>query len=306
MPSHPIPITTTAFPQSSPFQHSFKKYKQTSTSTSSISFAMSQVYDTVDISSLRLAPPRASKASAACKTAYIQDGNGDRLSIQTPVMRLPWDIVPKQMDESANVTASLSLSFSGDDEDVQKFKEFLMKFDEKIKELAQAISGTLGKKSETKVIDANFKDSVKEATTGDYPPTFQPKVWLTCREGGNTKCVDDFTMDLTVYNMDGKKITQDELRKGCPAAAVIQPSYVWCSSMGVGITWVAKQCVVKPSIKEEFAFKLDSRFDKYRDEPSPKKARVDQGSTTEENDDDNDDDNDQSSSMGDPLENEEF
>jgi len=263
---------------------------------------MSQVYDTVDISSLKLAPPRASKASAACKTAYIQDGSGSRLSIQTPVMRLPWDITPKQMDEGSDVKASLSMSFAGDDEDVVKFKEFLFKFDQKIKELSKNMSGTLGKKSEAKVIDANFKDSVKESASGDWPATFQAKVWLTCKDGGNPKCVDDFTMDLSVYNMNGEKIEKDQLKKGCPAAAVIQPSYVWCSTMGIGITWVAKQCVVKPTATEEFAFKLDSRFDKYREEEEPvaKKAKVETKTESEEEEEES------SSSMGDPLENEEF
>ena len=269
---------------------------------------MSQVYDTVNISTIKLAPPRASKASASCKTAYIQDASGSRISIQTPVMRLPWDTTPKQMDEGSAVNASLSMSFAGDDEDVVGFKKFLFDFDQKVKELAKDMSGVLGKKADAKVIDANFKDSVKESSSGDWPSTFQAKVWLKLVDGGNPKCVDDFTMDLVVYNMNGEKIGNDQLKKGCPAAAVIQPSYVWCSTMGVGITWVAKQCIVKPAaLQQECAFNLNSGgFDKYRDEapePSAKRAKVE---TRDEVESESDDESVNSSLGGDPLENEEF
>ena len=259
---------------------------------------MAQVYDTVNISGVKLCAPRSSKASAACKTAYITGSDGGRLSIQTPVMKLPWDIKPKQMDETSNVSASLSLSFAGDDDDTRDFKNFLHAFDQHVKTLAKGMHESLGKKADPKVIEANFKESVKESNNGDYPPTFQSKIWLKQNEGGDPKCVDDFTMDVTVYDMKGNRVEHSDLKKGCPAAAIIQPMYVWCSTMGLGITWVTKQCIVKPMVSEGFAFKLGPKFDKYTedDEPVAKKAKTESVESTSEG----------SSSGEDPLENEEF
>lgn len=241
---------------------------------------MATSYDSVDISSLKLAPPKVSKAAAGCKTSKIQLG-GKNILIQTPPMTLPWGIAPRQMDENSSVSANLSLSFLGmDDQDkddeLHKFNTFMRDFDIKVKTLIGAMGGALGKKSEDKVLDVNFKDSIKESSNGDYPPTIQPKIWLNLKEGGDAKCVDDFSMDITVYNFNGDELDCKELRKGCPAAAIIEPSYVWCSALGLGVTWVAKQVAVKPVEEKKFAFTLGPSFDhlKPEDEGAPeKKAR---------------------------------
>ena len=241
---------------------------------------MATSYDSIDLSSVKLAPPKVSKAAAGCKTSKIQLG-GKSILIQTPPMTLPWGIAPRQMDENSSVSANLSLSFLGmDDQDkdneLHKFNMFMRDFDIKVKTLISEMGGALGKKSEDKVLDANFKDSIKESSNGDYPPTIQPKIWLSLKEGGDPKCVDDFSMDVTVYNFNGDEIDSKELRKGCPAAAIIEPSYVWCSALGLGITWVAKQVAVKPVEEKKFAFTLGPSFDHLKPEggePSAKKAR---------------------------------
>lgn len=230
----------------------------------------------VDLSQLKLAAARPNKSSPGFRSSYIQTKSGQRLSIQTPVMKLPWDVKPKQMDEGSNVSAQLALSFSGvnpvdEDCDLNKFMQFMKAFDAKVKELAVAMNGELGKKSEPKVLDANFRESVKESGNGEYPPTIQPKVWLKCREGGSSKCVEDHEMDIAVYNMEKEMIDAGNLSKGCMAAAIIEPNTVWCSSMGVGVTWVAKQVIVKPIAKDSFAFSMGSEYDALRSEEQPKK-----------------------------------
>lgn len=121
------------------------------------------------------------------------------------------------------------------------------------------------------MLDANFRDSVKEAVSGEYPPTIQPKIWLRCRDGGSSKCVEDHDMDIAVYNMSQEMISPDNLSKGCMAAAIIEPNTAWCSSMGVGVTWVAKQVVVKPIPKESFAFSMGSEYDVLRSEDKTNK-----------------------------------
>ena len=247
---------------------------------------MSTMFDAIDLSEIKLAPPRTSKASSACKTSYIQGVGGSKLSIQTPLMTLPWDIFPKKLDENSNVNAALSLSFVGMSEDDQecdlyKFKVFMQEFDAKIKSLISKMGGSLGKKSEEKMLESSFRDSIKESSSGDYPPTVQPKIWTTVKEGGLRNSAEDHTMDIVVFDLEGNAIDSDNLKKGCPVAAIIEPSYVWCSALGVGITWCAKQAVIKPFAKKKFGFTLGEKFDKLK-EQSPTKRRKTSGEVEEE------------------------
>lgn len=233
---------------------------------------MSTQYSDVNFDEVKLSPPRVSKNAAGFKSSYIQY-KGQKLTIQTPVMKLPWDIKPKQMDENSNVSANLSLSFTGvtvgeKSCELNKFMAFMRQFDQKVKQLVVDMKGALGKKSEEKLLESNFRESVKESASGEYPPTIQPKIWLRCRDGGSAKCVEDHDMDIAVYDMDRKMVAPENLQKGCIAAAIIEPNTVWCSSMGIGITWVARQVIVKPMIKEDFAFSIGEQHDVLRREDS--------------------------------------
>ena len=252
---------------------------------------MATPYDSFDLDSLRLAPPKQSKAASGCKTSKIQGPGGRDVLIQTPPMTIPWDIVARKMDENSSVSANLSLSFVGmdendEDDDLKKFMKFMKDFDTKIKSLIGKTGGALGKKSEEKVLDASFKDSIKDSSNGDYPPTIQPKIWVNLIDGGNSKCVEDFTMGVTVFNFDGKELSPKELRKGCVAAAIIKFAYVWCSALGCGVTYVAEQVAVKPILEEKFGFTLGPQFDHLKgdaeEEPAAKKAKTSgQGSEQE-------------------------
>ena len=239
-----------------------------------------KTFDAVNIDDIKLAPPKASKAAGSCKTSVIQTTSGKRLAIQTPLMTLPWDAVPKRMDESTDFKANVCLSFANMEEgneecDIYKFKCFLEKFDQKIKSLCVASSAALGKKAEEKVIDVNFKESIKESAKGDYPSTFQPKAWLSVREGGSPKVFEDVTMDVTVFDMNGNKIGSDQLKKGSPCALIVEPSYVWCSALGLGITWTVKQAITRPDTKEEFGFVFDKKMEDMKDsEPPSKKMKT--------------------------------
>ena len=250
-------------------------------------------FDSFDIESLKLAPPRQSKAAAGCKTSKIQGPGGRDVLIQTPPMTIPWDIVAKKIDENSGVSANLALSFVGMDEndaddDLKKFKDFLVDFDTKVKSLIAETGGALGRQSEEKLLDASFKSSIKESSNGDYPPTIQPKIWLNLVDGGDSKCVDDYSMAVKVFDFNKKSLSTKELRKGCVAAAIIKFAYVWCSALGCGITYVAEQVAVKPVVVETFGFTLGPKFDHLRGdtegEPVAKKAKAEvdeeEGSST--------------------------
>ena len=223
------------------------------------------VFDTINVNEITLAEPKASRASSSCKTAYIQY-RGQKLRIQTALMLTAFDLKVKQMDENSNASANASLSFANEssDPDVKAFKEFLVKVDERIKVLAVEKSAALGKKASKANIDSNFKDSIK--TSEKYPSVFSPKVWLNLKnDGGSMKNIDDVSMNLKVFDMDTNPISPDQVKRGCPTALIVTPSYVWCSSIGVGITWSATECIVKPMEDEKACgFTMGAGFDKYK------------------------------------------
>ncbi|AAR26966.1 FirrV-1-I1 [Feldmannia irregularis virus a] len=218
-----------------------------------------------DISTVKLSPPKTSKANSGCKTAYLTTTGSMKIAIQTPVMTLPWDIVPKKMDDVSNVRGELSLSFVGMDErdadnELCQFKTFVEHFDERVKALISETNGAMGKNSEETRLGTNFRPTIKESATGNYPPTIQSKIWLNLKQGGSPSSVEDFDMDVMVFDMDGSRINTDQMQKGCPAAAILEPSYVWCSALGVGITWVAKQVAVQPQSVSTFGFNLGNKL----------------------------------------------
>ena len=132
-------------------------------------------------------------------------------------------------------------------------------------------------------MDASFKDSMKEASKGDYPPTIQPKIWLNLVDGGDSKCVEDYSMAVKVFDFNKNELDCKEMRKGCVAAAIIKFAYVWCSALGCGVTYVAEQVAVKPIVEEKFGFTLGPKFAHLKgdaeEEPAAKKAKTsEQGS----------------------------
>jgi len=227
------------------------------------------LYDAVDIDGLKLGPVRSSSSSSACKMVNIQDANGSRLKIQTPVLRIPWDVNARQLNDDQNASANMALSLDTSDEDGLKFLEFLQAFDNKVKSLLASKCSELGKKDGA--IEFEFKDSFKESKDGQYPSTFLPKIWLKVRDGGSPKCLDDVTLDIKVFDMDLEKVDSSSLKKGCPCAILVSPSYAWSSSLGVGITWTTSEAVVKPMEVEDCGFKMVSSFDKYKTSPDKKR-----------------------------------
>lgn len=228
-------------------------------------------YDAVNIDGLKLGPIRASKGSSACKMLNILTEDGDKLKIQSPVLRIPWDIQPRQMTPEQNVTANMALSLDTSDEDGLKFLDFLKSFDEKIKTLLRDKSSELGKKDGA--IEFEFKDSFKVSKEDKYPSTFLPKIWTKVSEGGSPKNLDDVSLDIKVFDMDLNKIDNFSLKKGCPCAILVSPSYAWSSALGIGVTWTTSEAVVKPMETKECGFKMDPTFEKYKT-PDNKRRRV--------------------------------
>ena len=226
------------------------------------------VFDSVNIDEITLADPKPSRHASSCKTAYIQY-RGQKLRIQTPVLLSAFDLKIKQMDPNSNASCNAALSFATEDSDpdAKAFREFLVKFDERIKKLASEKMSILGKKVDPKNIDSNYKESVK--VSDKYPATFSPKVWLSLKdpENGSMKNIEHVSMEMKVFNMETEPISYEEVKRNCPTALIVTPSYLWCSTIGVGVTWHATECIVKPNEEESFGFKMGASFDKFKRKP---------------------------------------
>ena len=224
--------------------------------------ASPKCFSDFDISTVKLSLRKHRKPTRDARQPSTTTGSM-KIAIQTPVMTLPWDITPKKMDD-VSIEAELSLSFMGMDEndpdnELYQFKTFVENFDEHVKALISATNGAMGKNSEESRLDANFRSTIKESSTGNYPPTIQSKIWLNLKQGGSPASVEDFDMDVMVFDMNGTRIGTDQMQKGCPAAAILMPSYVWCSALGVGGTWVAQQVAMQPQSVSIFGFNLGGK-----------------------------------------------
>ena len=101
-------------------------------------------------------------------------------------------------------------------------------------------------------IEAFFQSSVKPSSNDKYPPTFQGKIPL--QEGKNPLSEDvneAMEMKIVVFKKDKTPISPAELKKGCLASVIAEASYVWCTPMMIGISWVVKFVLVEPKPRED-------------------------------------------------------
>lgn len=214
--------------------------------------------------------------SNGSKTVYINYG-GDKLTLQTPIMSLPYGIgdwngkEDKKKDEGKKY--DLHLSFRGWDEN-PKLKVLLDKMkdiENKLKE--DAFNNRLtwfrddydGSKA---LVDRLFtpivkydKDKDTGKVVGKYPPTLKVKLPYDNK-------VDDFTFECT--DMDGNDIDFKSVMtklKGAKARLIIQLSGVWMAGGKYGVTWkVLKGTFDMPS-KSKYDYIEDS------DDEAPSKKR---------------------------------
>lgn len=214
----------------------------------------------VDFSSIKLEGIRPGKNGM--KFASLVGASGRRLVAETPAMTIPWDTKIRMNEESGQSSAKIALSFQGmgdsaDDGKLRRFFNFLNGVDQRVKELALESKGELWQKSmDMGKIDAVFQSSVKPSTNDKYPPTFQGKIPL---EEGDKPSSDDVNeamrMKIVVFRKDKSPVSSSELKGGCLASVIAEASYVWCTPMMIGISWIVKFVLVEPKAKEnEFQF----------------------------------------------------
>jgi len=198
------------------------------------------------------------KTASGGKSVYINTLNGNGLIIQTPFMRTPFGIKTYD-EESTNFSVDLSLD---DSEVCTRIKENFGKLDERM--IADAIKNSLEwfqkKKVEKNVLNELYNKQVRysyDKTTGEindkYAPTIKFKVPFY-----------DGKFTCKVYD-ENKELITDDLKEvlvpGCEIKALLQCGGIWFISGKYGITWRAKQLIVKRPVGfDNYAF-IDSDCD---------------------------------------------
>lgn len=210
----------------------------------------------VDFSALNFDGIRAGKNGM--KFAGLVNGSGRRLVVETPAMTIPWNTEIRRSEENGSCSSKIALSFQGmgdeeDDGKMRRFFNFLNGVDRRVKELANQSKADLWQRSmDEGKIEAFFQSSVKPSSNDKYPPTFQGKIPL--QEGKNPLSEDvneAMEMKIVVFKKDKTPISPAELKKGCLASVIAEASYVWCTPMMIGISWVVKFVLVEPKLRED-------------------------------------------------------
>jgi hypothetical protein len=251
-------------------------------------------FDSIDVSKLSLAQLPKDAKMKNLKILY----NGSKLYMQTPRLGLSWPTRIHRIPDSTTVNCKLGMSFKNmeTDAEVKAFYDKLVEMDERLKELL------LAHPQRSKIFkgDANTDDMIRgkffkaikrgspkeEGSDQCYPDSFQPTIYFKAIDPNlkidNLKTDEELsaahTIDIKLF--DSKQAQLDsslEHLKYCDVVAIIDVSQIWNTSVGSGISYAARKCIVFPSEST-----LDS-FD-FLVEKVPMNKRKHEGDDEEEED----------------------
>lgn len=183
---------------------------------------------------------------------YPLKGKSDeftKLKIQTPRMKIPFDVVEKKNKENKPFMKTFSVSTNeigttSNKSNISSFKDKINQTDEIVARLLpDNIKNNRMSPSLWKGQNTNFSPTMKISINYDY--------------NDNTKC------NCKVFNHNNEEIRETELTKGCLISAIIRLDSLWIYEDKIGINWIAEQIKIyqdQPSVKEsgsKFKIKLD-------------------------------------------------
>jgi hypothetical protein len=281
-----------------------------------------QLAKTVDVSKIRYSEVKT--LSSGAKTVYVNYGNGtDKLTIQTPIMSIPYGINDSSKFAEKNAQTSgkpantdkkyeLTFSFRGmDDNDKlktlhDKLKDIEKKiiddaFDNRAEWFKDDYDGQKAfvAKMFTSIVKID-KDKNTGKLVGKYPPTFKARVPFDNK-------TERFTFDS--YDMNGEEIVFEDFinkLKGAKCKVIIQLSGLWFAGGRFGCSWkiTTGKFQLQQSSKPTFIAESDDEDvvndDEEEDEEdvvvdsdvvlqsTPNKNEVDDGEDDEEEEDEDD------------------
>lgn len=220
------------------------------------------------------------KLDSGAKVSYVQHKN-ERLTVQLPVMTLPYGLSSFTNEETKDTKYDLTVSFGGMDEN-EKIKTFY----DKMKEIEERVitqgvekrsnwfpSMKGDSKGDPRIIVENFFTEIvkpykeknpktQEYVLSDkYPPTMKIKLPFNKKSE---------SFDITCHDMDsGEEIEFDKIKnglKGSKAQLVIQLTGIWIAAGKFGCSWKVIMGRFKLSQRNKVNYLPDSDIEDYEKE----------------------------------------
>lgn len=215
----------------------------------------------VDVSKLKYSEPKLLDNQS--KTVYV-NYDGDKLTIQTPLVNIPYNINDFNDDSNKYKKFDINLSFAGMDTN-PKVKQFF----DKIQEIEEKIKSDAFKNRQLwlrddydgikKVVDKLFfpiikydKDKETGKVLNRYPPTMKAKLPYDSAH----QC---FTFDAS--DMDNNEIVFSEYMnrvKGAKARLILQLTGLWIAGGKYGCTWKVVKAKFQFMSRGTYSFVEDS------------------------------------------------
>jgi hypothetical protein len=183
------------------------------------------------------------------KVVYIGLGpNGKgRVSIQTPVMVMPFGVTPYQETPGGDIQSySVDVSFRGDDPKIKDFQTKIEELDELLITTATANAEAWFGKPMTRELVSEFYRKLLNNRNPQYPPVLRTKVGV----GFNGEVTAQF------YDESRNPVSIEYLSKGSTVKMICEVSSIWFVNKTFGATFRLVQAAVvsKPNKLQGYAF----------------------------------------------------
>jgi len=163
---------------------------------------------------------------------------GSKLTIQTPVLRIPFK-VERKVDEfnpaaEPQVNFSVSLDNIDNDPQIKAFVDMVRGVDEQVKKYAVSNAGTFfpGKIPSPEIISFQYRSAIKEPKDPKWAPTMRFKVYS--RSGKPSVSITEGDEQLDI----------DSLSQNSKVVCLVVPSSLWFVGGQFGLTWALNSCKI--------------------------------------------------------------
>jgi len=154
------------------------------------------------------------------RTAFVNypKGTTDNLIMQTPSMRMPFDITMNEATDRHTIDVECSDSL---------FLSKLKALDEHIKAFVQDNSQAFLKKESVsdEMLEHNYSPIVKSTPNTAYLPKFRYKV----------------NAETKIYDTKKNILQLKDITRNCNLTAIVELKYIWTKQGEFGVTFLAKQ-----------------------------------------------------------------
>lgn len=164
-----------------------------------------------------------------------QDNEFTKLKLQTPKMRIPWDLQERKSRQ--NKLFAINVTVSTDEVGSDKNKKNINMFREKIVELENKIKDILPPNFKSK----EFSSSLYQGKNFDYKPTMRLSI----------PCYKDEIPSVSVFDKNGDSDKIESIVPKSVCTFIICLNSVWSTQTKVGINWNIEQVTVYGDISRK-------------------------------------------------------